>query len=51
MKLYNLSFALLLGLGTLSSCSDDLNVQNPNQQSSGTFGNNADELQETVIAA
>ena len=51
MKLYKLSFALLLGLGTLSSCSDDLNVQNPNQQSSGTFGNNASDLQETVIAA
>lgn len=51
MKLYKLSFALLLGLGTLSSCSDDLDVQNPNQQSSGTFGFNADDLQETVIAA
>ena len=50
MKLYKLSFALLLGLGTMTSCSDKLDVSNPNQQTSATFGNSADDLEECVIA-
>ena len=50
MKLYKLSLALILGLGTMTSCSDKLDVINPNQQTSGTFGYTADELEESVIA-
>ena len=51
MKLYKISFALLLGLGMMTSCEDKLELTNPNQQTSGTFGFNADELEENVIAA
>ena len=50
MKIRNISFALLMGLAALSSCSDKLEVQNPNQQTSGTFGYTTDELEESVIA-
>ena len=50
MKLYKLSFALLLGLGTMTSCSDKLDVSDPNRQTSETFGNSADDLEECVIA-
>ncbi len=50
MKLYKLSLALILGLGTMTSCSDKLDVTNPNQQTSGTYGYTADELEESVIA-
>ena len=31
MKLYKYSLALILGLGTLSSCIDRLDLVNPNQ--------------------
>lgn len=53
MKLYKLSLALFLGLGTMAttSCEDKLDVTNPNQQTTGTFGFNADDLEECVIAA
>ena len=51
MKLYKLSFALLLGIATLSSCDDKLDVVNPNQQTSGSFGYTAGELEESIIAA
>ena len=51
MKLYKLSFALFLGACTLSSCGDKLDLVNPNQQTTGTFGNTADDLEESVIAA
>ena len=51
MKLYKLSFALLLGACTFTSCGDKLDLTNPNQQTSNTFGNTADDLEETVIAA
>ena len=51
MKLYKLSLALFLGLGLMASCSDNLNVENPNDQTSGTFGFNANDLEESVIAA
>ncbi len=50
MKLYKISFALLLGLGTMTSCSDKLDVSDPNQQTSETFGNSVEELEECVIA-
>ena len=51
MKLYRISLALVLGLGMLTSCEDKLEVSNPNQQTTATFGNTAEELEETVIAA
>ena len=50
MKLYKLSLALLLGIATLSSCSDKLDVSDPNRQTSETFGSTADDLEECVIA-
>ena len=50
MKLYKLSFALLLGLGAMTSCNDKLDIDNPNQQTSATFGNSADDLEESIIA-
>ena len=51
MKLYKLSLALVLGLGMLASCGDKLELVNPNQPTTGTFGFNADDLEESVIAA
>ncbi len=51
MKLYIYSLALMLGLGTLTSCNDKLELVNANQQTSSTFGFNADDLEESVIAA
>ena len=59
MKLYkifslsfnNTSFALLLGPAMLTSCEDKLDLVNPNQQTSGTYGFSADDLEENVIAA
>lgn len=50
MKLYKISLALVLGLGTLTSCEDKLDVTNPNQQTSAIFGNNISDLEESVIA-
>ena len=50
MKLYKSSIALFLGLATLTSCSDKLELTNPNEQTSGTFGFTANELEESVIA-
>ena len=51
MKLTKYSLAFLLGLGTLTACMDNLDVVNPNQQTSDTFGYTADDLEEVVIAA
>ncbi len=50
MKLYKLTIALFLGLGAMTSCSDKLDLTNPNQQTSGTFGYTANDLEESVIA-
>ncbi len=50
MKIRKISLALLMGLAALTSCSDKLEVQNPNQQASDSFGNTTDELEESVIA-
>ena len=50
MKLHNISLALLLGIGTLTSCDSKLDVTNPNQQTAATFGYSADELEECIIA-
>ncbi len=51
MKLYKFSLAILLGLGAMTSCNDELDVTNPNQQTTGTFGLTSDDLEECVIAA
>jgi hypothetical protein len=51
MKLQYISLALLMGLGSLSSCADKLDLVNPNSQSSATFGSDVSLLEETVIAA
>ena len=51
MKLYKISFAILLGLATLTSCEDKLELTNPNQQTTGTFGKTSADLEECVIAA
>ena len=53
MKLNKLSLAMILGLGalTMASCEGKLDLTNPNQQTTGTFGFNADDLEECVIAA
>lgn len=40
-----------MGISTLTSCDDKLELTNPNQQTTATFGNNAKELEECVIAA
>ncbi len=50
MKLYKYSLALMLGIGALTSCSDKLELTNPNQSTTGTFGYTADDLDEAVIA-
>ena len=51
MKLYRISFALLLGLGVMTSCDDKLDLINPNQQTTSTWGNTAADLEEAVVAA
>lgn len=51
MKLYKLSLALLMGAGLLTSCEDKLDLTNPNNQTTATFGNTVKELEETIIAA
>ena len=51
MKLYKISFAILLGVATLTSCEDKLELTNPNQQTTGTFGKTSADLEECVIAA
>ena len=51
MKLYKLTLALFLGVSSLISCGDKLDLTNPNLQTTGTFGNTADDLEECVIAA
>ena len=50
MKLYKISLALLLGVAAMSSCSDKLNVSDPNRQTSETFGNTASDLEECIVA-
>ena len=51
MKLYKISLALLMGISTLASCDSKLELTNPNQQTTATFGNSAQDLEECIIAA
>ncbi len=50
MKIYKISLALMLGLGTLTSCDSKLDVTNPNQQTAMIFGQDVSDLEESVIA-
>ena len=50
MKLYKISFALMLGIGMLTSCNDKLELTNPNDPTTGTFGNTTQDLEDAVIA-
>lgn len=49
MKLNKYALALILGLGTLASCNDNLELLNPNQQTSNTFGFNADDWKRALL--
>ena len=49
MKLNKYALVLFLGLGTLTSCNDNLELLNPNQQTSNTFGFNADDLERALL--
>ena len=49
MKLNKYAVALIFGLGTLASCNDNLELLNPNQQTSNTFGFNADDWEELSL--
>ncbi len=40
-----------MGLATLTACNDKLELTNPNQQTTGTFGYTAEDLEECVVAA
>ena len=40
----------MLGIGTLTSCSDKLELTNPNDPTTGTFGNTTQDLEDAVIA-
>lgn len=51
MKLYKYSLALVLLFGLLTSCEDKLDLINPNEQTSSTFGYTDEELEECVVAA
>lgn len=48
--LYKFSLALFVGLGTLTACDSKLDVENTNEQTTGTFGYTASDLEESVIA-
>ena len=50
MKLYKISLALLLGIGMVTSCSDKLELNNPNDPTIATFGSTIEDLEEAVIA-
>ena len=50
MKLYKLSLAILLGVATLTSCSEKLELTNPNDPTTGTFGYSTKDLEDAVKA-
>ena len=50
MKNLYIYLIILLLVGGLSACSDQLNVVNPNNQTTYDFGDSESELQEAVIA-
>ena len=48
-KIYTILASIAL-IGSMVSCADQLNVKNPNNQTTYDFGNNEADLQEAVIA-
>lgn len=50
MKSINILLASLAMVGIMSSCEDELNVKNPNSQTTADFGKSAADLKEAVIA-
>ncbi len=50
MKSLNIILTILALIGGLTACDKELNVQNPNNQTTYDFGNTESELQEAVIA-
>lgn len=50
MKRLNIILAMLVLIGGLAACDDQLNVTNPNSQGTYDFGDSESELQEAVIA-
>lgn len=50
MKNINRILIMLAFVGGITACNDELNVQNPNNQTTYEFGNTESELQEAVIA-
>lgn len=51
MKRLNIILTTLALLGGITACDDQLDVKNPNQQTTFDFGDSESELQEVVIAA
>lgn len=50
MKSLHIILIMLTLIGGMTACNNDLNVQNPNMQTTGDFGNTVSDLQEAVIA-
>ena len=50
MKKINIALASLALLGGFAACSDELDVENPNTQTTADFGDDESELDEAVIA-
>ena len=50
MKISNIILSILVLVGLMTSCSDALNVENPNNQTTYDFGDSESELEEAVIS-
>ncbi len=50
MKSLNIILTMLALIGGMTACNDELDVQNPNNQTTYDFGNTESDLQEAVIA-
>ncbi|MFA6662125.1 MAG: RagB/SusD family nutrient uptake outer membrane protein, partial [Bacilli bacterium] len=50
MKNLNIILIILALIGGMTACNDELNVSNPNNQTTYDFGNSESELQEAIIA-
>ncbi len=50
MKSINIILIMLVLIGGMTACDDELNVTNPNSQTTYEFGNSESDLQEAIIA-
>jgi len=50
MKTINIFLIMLVLIGGMTACDDELNVQDPNKQTTYDFGDTESELQEAIIA-